>query len=654
MAANAAKADEKDVAKSGTQQPDAAKKEGEDDDKVEGQESEAQSTEDTWAKCVSDPAWWDIGGQCKKVGQIAEGAWDGMISSIWPEDKPKEQPKVTPAAATTTDAATPDAAKAEKRGFFGAIADGAGALWNGAKALADGVGNVVSDAWKGVFGQDAQMEITDADKNGKTDKVTVTQKDGDVITTDIDKTTIKKPDGTLVTRDRGVTTVEKDGISITRDRNGNETFKLKDGTTGRVSENGDMSVELKALREKITKDGVYGEIETANRFNKVTYFNTHLRYSQLSREQRDRDVVNAGDQSVMRVDKENGIHVVQGTTAEGDKRAFFTKEGSQDIVQIGVVDGQRVFRVGKLGADGKPDPSSFKSMREGAELPDWFKGFGRRKCHGRDPVNANELMDAAGVKVENGNVTVTHENMKIGPTANGGATVEVRRGDGPNDIVRLENVNGKQKVDDVANKQTTEWDGANHQYSQKNDGKEQISYNPEERHLKVYDEKGNLFADSTRGGTTYADGSHVGADGSYTSSNGTKYFSQEYQQVQTATNASVQAIAGADGHIGSFKAALGKPGVAVDMGELTGSMGNLTTALALCLKSGNFTHLAGILSRMGEVQSLMALGIQHNADVQTIKAAVPNATETQIASTKPAPNDVSVHQLQELNRRATA
>lgn len=646
MAANATKPDEKDAAKTGTQQADAANQTDEDEkEKVEGQESsDSQSTEDTWAKCVSDPAWWDIGGQCKKVGEFAESTWDGMVSSIWPEEKPKVTPPV---------AEVKPPVEEKSRGLWGALSDGVGAVWNGAKALADGVSNAVSDAWKGVFGQDATMEITDADKNGKADKVTVTQKDGDIITTDADRTTIKKPDGTIVTRDKGVTTVEKDGITITRNRDGSESYKLKDGSTGRIDANGDMSVELKALREKITADGVYGEIAGFNRYNKVTYFNTHQNYRNLTREQRDNDVVNAGDQSVMRVDKENGISVVQATTG-ADRRAFYTKEGSEEIVQVGMVNGQRILRVGRLGADGKPDQSTFKTLDQGAELPDWYRGWGRRRCGGREPQSVNELMDVTGAKVENGKVVVTHENMKLGTKPDGTALIEVRRGDGPNDVVRLENADGKQKVEDVANKQTTEWDGANKQYSQKNDGQEQINYNHGERHLKVYDENGNLFADSTRSGTTYSDGSHVGADGSYTSGSGTKYFSQEYQQVQTATNASVQAIAGADGHIGSFKAALGKPGVAVDMGQLTGSMGNLTTALALCLKSGNFTHLAGILSRMGEVQSLMALGIQHNADVQTIKAAVPNATETQIASTKPAPNDVSVHQLQELNRRATA
>ncbi len=643
----APKADDADASKTkGTAtadvpQPTDGHKEGEDPDK----EKEPTPLE----KEVGDQGFWSsVGNTFNGFVKGVEVAWDQIPSAFG-------DAKVTPAVATTGDQVNNPAVKPveQNNGWLGALGDGLKAGYDFVKSGVDAVSNAVSESWKSVFGQGATTDVTDTNKDGKADKVVVTEKEGDVITSDGKKTTIEKKDGTRVTRENGETTVEKDGMKITRDAHGVETYTLKDGSTGRIGADGNMDVKLKALHEQITKDGVYGEIETEGGLINRTYFNTTRDYNALTREQRDRDIVNAGDQTVMRVDKENGIHA-SFSKKDGDRTATFTKEGSNEVVQVGIENGQRVLKVGKLGADGKPDESSFKTVSADG-IPDWFKQHSGRHCHGQTPGTVGELMDGAGVKVVNGAIVVKEDNMTAGRTATGAPVVDVQRGTGEQQHVILTNDKGNQTVNDVEHKQVTTWDG--HNYSEATNGVTQIRLNPESRHLQLYDERGNLFADSTRAGTSVA-GGYIGADGSYTGSDGRRYFTGTAQEMQFAASASQVALAGAEGHITNFRGQLANKGTPVDIGELASSMGSLTEALALCLKSGNFTNLGQIIGSMGQVQDLIAQGTAHNADVLTIKAAVPGATDLQIASTKPGPNDASVAQLDrmlhEKNQRASA
>lgn len=606
------------------------------DQSKEGEESEGK--EQGAIEKAACNIWQDVSSLVswgvKKGGELASDAASLVVPNLWCE-APKT-PAVAAAASAEggKDKPKPEAEKPEERGFFGRAYDFV-------KGGVEAVAGAVSDAWKGVFGEGATI-TEDKTADGKKQGFTVTEKDGDIITATKDGTKIKKGDGTIITRENGVTTVEKNGVSISRDRSGRETFKLKDGTTGRIDANSDMNVELKALHETITDRGVRGEIRSAE-IGRITYFNGGRRpMHSLSREEKDNDIVQAGDATRVALDRENGIFAERSTNP-AEKTAILKKEGSNDAVEVKQENGKVVARLVRLGADGKPVPGSQRDAGSN-DLPAWFKEY-TEKRNGRPTANVAEALKAAGVKVEGGDVTVTAANrLKLGPCdREGKVQVDVPMGPNPEQKVVLTNGGGVQKVDDLVNKQSTEWNGK--EYSQKNDGVEQIRYNPNERHLELFDEHGNKMVDSTRQGTSFSDGGYIGSDGSYTDgATGRKYFSQSAQEMQHASNQSVIALNTAAGQINSFKAALGRPG-AVDIGDLSSSMGSLTQALALCIKSGNFSHLASILSAMGSCQDLIAQGIKHNADVNIVKAAVHDARDTELAANANAPNDVTVENL---------
>ncbi|HNA74807.1 MAG TPA: hypothetical protein PKW73_15770, partial [Candidatus Obscuribacter sp.] len=193
---------------------------------------------------VSSLVSWGV----KKGGELAGDAASLVVPNLWCEapKKPAEATAATASAGTPeavqqTDKPKVEAEKPEERGFFGRA-------WDVVKSGVDAVTGAVTDAWRGIWGKDATI-TEDKTSDGQKKGFTVTEKDGDVITATRDGTQIKKGDGTIITREGGVTTVEKNGISISRDRSGRETFKLKDGTTGTIDANKEMSVELKALHE---------------------------------------------------------------------------------------------------------------------------------------------------------------------------------------------------------------------------------------------------------------------------------------------------------------------------------------------------------------------------------------------------------------------
>lgn len=587
---------------------------------------------------VSSLVSWGV----KKGGELAGDAASLVVPNLWCEapKKPAEATAATASAGTPeavqqTDKPKVEAEKPEERGFFGRA-------WDVVKSGVDAVTGAVTDAWRGIWGKDATI-TEDKTSDGQKKGFTVTEKDGDVITATRDGTQIKKGDGTIITREGGVTTVEKNEISISRDRSGRETFKLKDGTTGTIDANKEMSVELKALHETISDKGVRGEIRSAE-IGRITYFNAGRRpMHSLSRQEKDNDIVQAGDATRVAMDRPNGIFVERSTNPQ-EKTAIFKKDGSNEGVEVKQENGRVVARLVKLDADGKPIAGSGQEAAVSTDLPAWFKEYAAKR-NGRQPANVAEALNAAGVKSEGGDISVTAANrLRLGPCQKDGKVqVDVPMGPNPEQKVVLTNGGGTQKVDDLVNKQSTEWNGT--EYSQKNDGVEQIRYNPNERHLELFDERGNRIVDSTSSGTRFSDGDYIGADGSYTDgSTGRKYYSQNAQEMQNASNQSIVALNTAAGQINSFKAALGRPG-AVDVGELSSSMGSLTQALALCIKSGNFSHLASILSAMGSCQDLMAQGIKHNADVSIVKAAVHDAKDSELAANERAPNDVAVEAL---------
>lgn len=605
-------------------------------DEAEGEKVEEKQP-DAITTAASD-AWTDVSSFISWGASKAKDAATGLASLVVP-DIWGETPK--PAANTTAEVVQPEAPKPEKqeKGLFGRACD-----W--VKSGVDTVAGAVSDAWKSVFGDATIVEDKNADGTKK--GFTVTEKDGDIITATKDGTVIKKGDGTTITREGGKTTVEKNGISVTRDRSGRETFKLKDGTTGILNPSDkSLSVELKSLHETVTDRGVRGELRTADGFRIGYFHGGNRRMRDLTPDEKNNDIVEAGDATRMALDKEKGVFVQRSTNPE-DKTAIISRDGSNEGVEVKHVNGKVVARLVRLGADGKAIPGSESEARANGELPAWFKEYTAKRNNGRETSTVQETLQAAGIKVEGNDVTVTAANkLKLGacaPNSEGKTVcVEVPTGNGPEQKVIFNNGGGSQKTEDLANKQTTEWDGTN--YSQKNDGVEQIKYNPNERHLQLFDENGNLFADSTSAGTRFSDGDYVGADGSYTDgSSGRRYFTQSAQEIQAATNQSVAALNTAEGGINSFKAALGRPGE-VNIGELTSSMGSLTLALALCVKSGNFSHLAGILAKMGQCQDLIAQGVKHNADVAVRKAAVHDVKDTELAATRDATNEVAVETL---------
>lgn len=600
------------------------------EDKEDDKEPDAISTaaSDAWTDVSSFISW-----GASKATDAAKGLASLVVPDIW--GSTTAQPEATQPVEKKPE---PEKKPAAENMFVSAF--------NWVKGGVEKVAGAVSDAWKSVFGSDAKV-VEDKNPDGSKKGFTVTQSDGDVITATRDNTVIKRPDGTTVTRDNGATTVEKNGVSITRTRDGKETFRLADGTTGEVNDK-TLTAELKGLHETVNDRGVHGDLITA-RGAKISYFKGgHRRMSDLTPDEKNNDIVEAANATRIALDKDAGIFAQKSTNPQ-EKSQIISRNGSNEGIEVKQVDGKVVARLVRLDAEGNAIAGSH---REARELPQWFKDYTAKRNNGVTPQTTQEALQVAGVaKAGKDELTVTAATeIRLGVcesekdrAAGRTVCVEVPTGDNPEQKVIFANGGGVQKTTDVANNQSTEYDGTN--YEAKNGDQTAIKFNVHDRHLELFDERGNKIADSTAQGTRFADGDYVGSDGSYTDgTTGRRYFSQQAQEMQAAQNQSIVALNTATGQINSFKASLGRPGT-VDIGELSGSMGSLTQALALCIKSGNFTHLASILSTMGAVQDLIAQGVKHNADVATVKAAVHDARDTELDATRNAPNDVAVETL---------
>lgn len=529
-------------------------------------------------------------------------------------------------------AATPEAQPEKKEGFWGGLANIASSAWNA-------VTETASKVWENNFGSGAEFDYKKNEK-GQTEEVTVKEKDGDVITSNGEKTTIQKSDGTIVTRENRETTVSKDGISVTRDREGNETFRLADGTTGKIDSTDNLDVRLKELHDKVNDRGVTGELRDVNGKMRTYFHGGRRRLDQLTSKERNNDIVEGLDGTRMRLEANSDVYVTKDTDPT-HKGGLFTKDGDTTAVKVEVVDGQNVVMMGKVDAQGKPIEGSFNRVTDKANIPDWFHDIAKRR--GCNSGGMPEVLAAIGIKGDGkGDITVSSDGLNMGRKPSGELTVGVQTGPGEKDVVEFKNDGkGVQTTTDLKNNQSTVYDGTT--YKQFNGDKEQLSYNAADRHLKVFDEKGNVALDSTREGTHFANGDYLGKDGSYTGGkDGQRLFSAEAATPQQVGAIATQAISTVMGPIGDVKSALAQKGAHVDVGGLASSVGSLTNALAVMYKSGHFDKMNDILSRLGECQELLGRGIAQNADNAVRHAALPEATPSQLAHRSPGPNDVVV------------
>ncbi|HEY9786708.1 MAG TPA: hypothetical protein V6D17_15000 [Candidatus Obscuribacterales bacterium] len=562
--------------------------------------------------------------------------------------------------------------KEEKKGWFTRVWEGtkdaAGKVADAVTSAATSVKDRLSSAldriadglWAKQFSPGADVDISQVDgKSVLTVKEKVKGPDGkegeQIITSDGTKTTTHRPDGSIVVREGDKTSVTsaKGDYTITRDASGKETVKFKDGRELTIDEAGKLDANFKNFHQEVTKEGVLTTMtDSEGKVHKIMQTTKNL--SEIPRDMwRQFRNIDGRDFSKRTLDSETE-HDISAIILKDKKMAVIKREGDKHAVAVSVENGKEVYHLVDVDERGKPTGKP-KRVEKLEDLPQWFREHAEREAQkkGRHCHHLEDLRSATGLTATaDGGLTLQQGAMKTQMEKDGDIRTEVKQGDGENQkIVVTNDRSGEQKVEDLATGQGSTWDGKNWKMTQ--DGKVETTYDPEERHLQS-DKYG---FDSTAQGTRFANGDFLGSDGSYTTSSGTKYFDSTYASPQQVNATATGAIASSIGAIDSVKAQLGAKGIShVDTGSLETAYGSLANALALCIKTGNFDKLSMILSQMNAVQQCLAEGLAFNANRQIEKAALPGATDEELATHESHSTPTAVVQAvrQEMEQRRSA
>lgn len=544
-----------------------------------------------------------------------------------------------PKAAITEDAITFTPPEEKKEGgFFGFMGRMAKGAWDGLTGLvkgaydaAAGVVNATLDsAWKKDFGPEAQAKVTE--KDGKVTHLTATdglgrgsrviESDGKVTTmqdgrgntTHFDSTTgqtyVTDRDGGKISKDTatGDTTYEaKDGSKVIQRKDGTKEFLDK---SGRRMEQGDRQLSMqfdnisRVINDKGVTDTVKGYHDGA-----IKIF-SHGNVSPES--------IPAAERNAP------GVHQFGTQTEKVEDDGFRTIQDRQGRTRFGHCNDRREWEM-KRGADGKPEFWRDGQKVDIEDLPERMrkrfeamrKGTAETKVDGVTQIQVNTTPEGKPATTV-GDVTLTNT-----PT---GIKTEVQTGPKPEDkLVYTNRDDGKQTGPGSKEGQEFVYDSNNKEnpYTEVDaQGKTVLTYNADTNRLWTPE-----FT-STPEGVQLANGNFIHTDGTVTNSDGraimaSSGYSSSSPEWQNANNQVVTAVGATQGAISQARA---NP-VGASENAIECCIGDLSKALAQCLKTGNYEKINQIFGAIADAYGALAEVKVAKAKEQQRQYALQNADD---------------------------
>lgn len=530
-----------------------------------------------------------------------------------------------------------------------------GAAWNATKEFAtkavevtksafDSASGVIDDSltniWQSSFDKDATIKAV---KEGdKITSLTATDNQSNLITSDGKTTTVKDRWGNTSVYDAATKQVEMtdlnggkyvhndstgdttytgpDGTKLVRHKDGSEDFIQKDGTKGKL-EGDQLTLERRKMQRMISeKNGIIDKVETYHEGMVEVFNHGRTPENQIPQEVRDRAGVHNYLSRTERV-------LVDGTKIGVDK------DCTDGTISIRHRDFKGEVKA-SLGPDGKPVYTLIKEGETAGkqvnydDLPPWVQRRLRAANEGRkDTLLDGQPQIQLKPADASGRPTVTVGDITMAAKASG---IDTNIEAGPNG----EHFNYKNNKDGT--QEGTDLDGNTFKYDSTNkdmpyqetdkSGNVIMKYNPHDRHLWTPE------FESTPEGTRLANGNFISSDGTVSNASGHTIMrldgtSPADQAVNSQIGSAVgSASAIADGVIAAAKVDPKN----CNLGALEGAIGSLSGALALCVKTGNYSRINEIYGAISKAYSALGEGKAAQARAAIVLADVPNANATEI------------------------
>ncbi|MBC7998405.1 MAG: hypothetical protein IAF58_10700, partial [Leptolyngbya sp.] len=515
--------------------------------------------------------------------------------------------------------------------------------------------DTLTSVWQKTFDKDAT--IKGVTENGKLTSLTATDNESNLITSDGKTTTVKDKWGNTSTYDSATKQVEMtdlkggkyshndatgdttyigtDGTKLIRHRDGSEDFIQKDGTKGKL-EGDQLSLERRKMSRLISeKNGIIDRVTTYHEGAVDVFNHGSTPEEQIPQEVRDRTGVH------------NYLRRTERVLQDGTKIGV-DKDCTDGTVSIRHRDFTGEVKA-SVGPDGKP---LYKLFKEGEtvgkevnfnDLPQWVQKRMRAFNEGRKEtiVDGQPQIQVKPPDVE-GRPSVTVGDITMSAKA-AGIDTRIEAGANGQHFEYKNNKDGTQEGIDLDGNHF-KYDSTNkdmpYQESDK-DGNVIMKYNPSTRHLWTPE------FESTPEGTRLANGNFISSDGSISNSNGTTIMrldgsSPADQAIHAQIGSAVgSASAIADGVIAAAKVDPKN----CNLGALEGAIGSLSGALALCVKTGNYSRINEIYGAISKAYSALGEGKAAQARSAIVLAAAPDANPTEIqrlASTTTPDGEVAI------------